>query len=151
MYKKKQVSDFSQRRRQAKYTPKGNFLKNYYNFLPKYCILFATRHGILTKQQIESARRTIRKFTGRKTKVNVLTPSYMPITKKAKQSRMGKGKGKIYNFISYVYPGKALFSIRSRSYVKSSTYALLKSRVKLPIPVSGRFKTIFLFYKENDI
>lgn len=145
MYKKKQISVFSQRRRQAKYYPRGNNLKNYYCFSPKQCVLFATISGILTKQQIESARRTIRKCTGRKTRVNVLTPAYMPITKKPNQSRMGKGKGKIYNLISYVYPGKPLFSIRSR-YLKSTLNALLKGRVKLPISVSVRLKTRLAFF-----
>jgi large subunit ribosomal protein L16 len=138
--KKKKPFFFSQRRRQSKYTERGNLFSNYYSFSKKFSILFSTQHGVLTKQEIESARRTIRKHTGRKTRVYVLSPAFMPITKKPKQSRMGKGKGKIYNLISYVYPGKPLFAIRSKN-LKSTRRSLYTAKIKLSVCTAVRSRS----------
>jgi large subunit ribosomal protein L16 len=105
--------------------------------------MFATQSGILTKQEVEAARRTIRKYTGRKTQICVFVKCCYPVTKKPKQSRMGSGKGKIANLVSHICCGKPLFGVKQKKGLRESGglryyRALVKGQTKLSLLTSVR-------------
>src|SRR5690349_15510769 len=69
-------------------------------------------YGKLTSNEIESARRAIRKVTKKFGKVLIRVYPYLPLTKKPAEVRMGKGKGsKVRAWVSPVKPGKTLFEV----------------------------------------
>lgn len=94
-------------------------------------VLFSTEFGTLTKQQLESARKIIRKKISKKGKFVIKAFSYIPVTKKPNEVRMGKGKGKIENHMSFVFPGKPIFEL-SRIAFSTSLNALKSAQSKLP-------------------
>jgi large subunit ribosomal protein L16 len=94
--------------------------------------LISKSFGLLTKEQIESARRSITRTTKRVGKVYIKVDFNFPRTFKAKDSRMGKGKGKIKCWISYVYPGKVILEVFGVSSLIAKT-ALISASKKLTI------------------
>ena len=65
----------------------------------------------LTSRQIEAARRAIVRFIRRRGKVWIRVFPDKPYTKKAAETRMGKGKGAVEYYVAVVKPGRILFEM----------------------------------------
>lgn len=73
--------------------------------------LQALSPGWVSAKQIEAARRAIVRETKRRGKVWVRIFPDKPITKRAAESRMGKGKGAVEFWAAVVKPGRIMFEI----------------------------------------
>lgn len=73
--------------------------------------LKATVCGKMTAQQIEAARITINRTMKRGGKVWIRVFPDKPITKKAAETRMGKGKGSPESWVAVIRPGMILYEI----------------------------------------
>ncbi len=71
----------------------------------------ATCCGMMTAQQIESARITINRTMKRGGKVWIRVFPDKPLTKKPAETRMGKGKGSPESWVAVVKPGMVLYEI----------------------------------------
>lgn len=67
--------------------------------------------GWVTSRQIEAARRAITHYTQRGGRVWIRIFPDKPITKKPPETRMGSGKGDVYEFVAPVRPGRILFEM----------------------------------------
>lgn len=67
--------------------------------------------GLITARQIEAARRAIARKIKRKGKIWVCIFPDLPVTAKATESRMGKGKGAVSHWVARVRGGTTLFEI----------------------------------------
>lgn len=65
----------------------------------------------VTSRQIEAARRAITHYTQRGGRVWIRIFPDKPITKKPAETRMGSGKGDVYEFVAPVAPGRILFEM----------------------------------------
>jgi large subunit ribosomal protein L16 len=89
----------------------------------------------LTSQQIESAYRSIARSLGKEGKIWMRIFPDKPITKKAAETKMGKGKGSVDHYVFPVKPGRILFELDGVSYQKvKEAFRLANS--KLPIKTS---------------
>lgn len=88
--------------------------------------------GWVTSRQIEAARKTIAHHTKRAGLVWIRIFPDKPITKKALGTRMGSGKGDIYEHVAVVTPGRIMFEIGGVSKELASE-ALTKAMAKLPV------------------
>jgi large subunit ribosomal protein L16 len=73
--------------------------------------LQALEPGWVTARQIEAARRTIVHSLKRRGKVWVRIFPDKPVTKRAAESRMGKGKGNVEFWVSVVRPGRIMIEV----------------------------------------
>lgn len=73
--------------------------------------LQAVEPGWVTARQIEAARRVMVRFMRRRGKVWIRVFPDKPITKRAAESRMGKGKGNVEFWVAVAKPGRVLFEI----------------------------------------
>lgn len=73
--------------------------------------LKATSSGNVSARQIEAARRAIIRKLKRKGKMWLRIFPTTPVTRKASESRMGKGKGNVSFWVSPVFSGQVLFEI----------------------------------------
>ena len=106
--------------------------------------LKSLKHGLITDNQIESARKIITKFTRRICKIWIKINKPLPITNKGIGTRMGKGVGNICAYIYYIQKGTILLELIystffSHIFIKE---ILLCSIKKLPIPFKISFKKI---------
>ncbi|MDX1400579.1 MAG: 50S ribosomal protein L16, partial [Kiloniellales bacterium] len=62
-------------------------------------------------RQIEAARRAIVRAARRRGKIWIRIFPDKPVTKRAAESRMGKGKGSVEYWVSVVKPGRVMFEI----------------------------------------
>ena len=96
----------------------------------------ATQPGFLTKNQIEAARkiiaRTLKKVNGRSW---VKVTRFLPLTKKSKGARMGKGKGNFFCDIAPVKSGKILFELEGLSDKTQLDALVVNVSSKLPIKI----------------
>lgn len=69
-------------------------------------------YKLLSKEEVEAARRLLKRMLKRKCEVEVLVRSFLPRTKKPSEVRMGKGKGKVSTYVSVVRPGQFFFRIK---------------------------------------
>lgn len=67
--------------------------------------------GILTKKQLESARKVLVGKTKRGCKIWIKVNFNTPITQKGKGSRMGKGSGVIVDHVCNVTQGRVIFEV----------------------------------------
>jgi large subunit ribosomal protein L16 len=67
--------------------------------------------GYVTARQIEAARRAIVREAKRRGKVWIRIFPDKPITQRAAESRMGKGKGTVEYWAAVVKPGRVLFEV----------------------------------------
>ena len=88
--------------------------------------------GWVSARQIEAARRAIVRATKRRGKVWVRIFPDKPITKRAAESRMGKGKGAVEFWAAVVKPGRIMFEIDGVS-EEVARDALRKARFKLAV------------------
>ncbi len=101
----------------------------------------AQERGMLSAQQIEAARRAMTRYIKRGGKIWIRVFPDKPITKKALEVPMGKGKGDVDKFVAVIKPGRIIFEMDgiSESIAKE---ALRLASHKVP------FKTKFLVKEE---
>ncbi len=73
--------------------------------------LQALEPGWVSARQIESARRAMVRHMRRRGKVWIRIFPDKPITKRAAESRMGKGKGNVEFWAAVVKPGRVMFEV----------------------------------------
>jgi large subunit ribosomal protein L16 len=117
-----------------------NFNSSFKHFLrPRRVVVKATCYAYLSANSIEAFRKALAPyFRGKKyssSKLLIRVYSFLPLTKKPAEVRMGGGKGaKIRGFFSPVRPGQTLFEVLSRDPKKIKKLFLYASQ-KLSIPV----------------
>lgn len=97
--------------------------------------LKALEEAWLTSQQIEAARRAIARSLQKEGKVWLRIFPDKPVTKKAAEASMGKGKGQVEYYVFPVRPGRILFELDGVSYEKARE-AFRLANSKLPIKTS---------------
>ncbi len=95
--------------------------------------LQALEPGWVSARQIESARRTMVRHMRRRGKVWIRIFPDKPITKRAAESRMGKGKGAVEYWAAVVKPGRVLFEVGGGVADDVARRALQLAAYKLPI------------------
>lgn len=98
--------------------------------------LMATTGSRVKSNQIEAARRVISRTTGKTGRVWIRIFPDRPITKKAAEVPMGKGKGDPDHFVFEVRPDRVLFEV-SGVPEDVAKEAFRKATAKLP--VKGKF------------
>jgi len=73
--------------------------------------LQAVEPGWVSARQIEAARRAMVRHMKRRGKVWIRIFPDKPITKRAAESRMGKGKGDVEYWAAVVKPGRIMFEV----------------------------------------
>ncbi|MEZ4286649.1 MAG: 50S ribosomal protein L16 [Polyangiales bacterium] len=73
--------------------------------------LQALEPGRLSARQIEAARMSIQRAVKRQGKLFIRVFPDKPLTKKPLETRMGKGKGSVEQWVAVVKPGRMLFEI----------------------------------------
>lgn len=71
----------------------------------------ATEPVWLTSRQIEAARRAMVRYIRRRGKIWIRVFPDKPVTKKAAETRMGKGKGAVEFWVAVIKPGRVLFEM----------------------------------------
>jgi len=88
--------------------------------------------GWISARQIEAARRAIVRAVKRRGKVWIRIFPDKPITKRAAESRMGKGKGAVEYWAAVVKPGRIMFEVGGLD-DEISLHALKQAQYKLSI------------------
>jgi large subunit ribosomal protein L16 len=100
----------------------------------------------LTSRQIEAARRSMVRYIKRRGQVYIRIFPDKPVTKKAAETRMGKGKGAVDHWVAVIKPGRVLFEMSGITQ-EEAIEALRLAAAKLPIktkiirrmdPISGQ-------------
>lgn len=73
--------------------------------------LQAMEPGWISARQIEAARRALVRFMKRRGKVWIRIFPDKPVTQRAAETRMGKGKGAVDHWVAVVKPGRILFEV----------------------------------------
>jgi len=94
--------------------------------------LQALAPGWVSARQIEAARRSMVRAMKRRGKVWIRIFPDKPITKRAAESRMGKGKGAVEYWAAVVRPGRIMFEVGGLD-DEISLYALKQAQYKLSI------------------
>jgi len=87
----------------------------------------------ITARQIEACRRAMVRAMKRRGKVWIRIFPDKPITKRAAESRMGKGKGDVEYYAAVVKPGRILFEIGGDVVEDTALEAMRLASYKLPI------------------
>lgn len=98
--------------------------------------LKATAPARVKSNQIEAARRVISRTLGKTGRVWIRIFPDRPVTKKAAETPMGKGKGEPDHFVFEVAPGRVLFEVDGVT-EEVAREAMRKATAKLPL--KGRF------------
>ena len=93
----------------------------------------ALEPGWVTARQIEATRRAIVRAIRRRGKFWIRIFPDKPITKRAAETRMGKGKGNVEYWAAVVKPGRILFEVGGGLPEEVSREALRLAQYKLPI------------------
>jgi large subunit ribosomal protein L16 len=88
--------------------------------------------GWVKSKQIESARRALTHYIRRGGRVWIRIFPDKPVTKKPPETRMGSGKGDVYEYVSVVRPGRILFEMAGVSQ-DSAREAMRLAAAKLPV------------------
>ena len=86
----------------------------------------------VTSRQIEAARIAINRYVKRGGKVWIRIFPDKPITRKPAETRMGKGKGSLDQWVAVVKPGRIMFEIDGVS-EEAAKEALRLASHKLPV------------------
>ena len=86
----------------------------------------------LSSRQIEAARIAITRHVKRGAKLWIRIFPDRPVTKKAAETRMGKGKGSIEYYVAIIKPGKIIFEMAG-SDKELMREALKRGASKLPL------------------
>ena len=108
--------------------------------------LMATEPVWLTSRQIEAARRSMVRYVRRRGKVWIRVFPDKPVTQKAAETRMGKGKGTVEHWVAVIKPGRVLFEMggiteeEAREALRLASYKLpCKTKIVKRIdPISGQ-------------
>lgn len=94
--------------------------------------LKATGRGWVSSRQIEAARRAIAHYTkkGGRTWIRIFPDK--PITKKPAETRMGGGKGDVFEYVAVIKPGRILFEMGGVS-EEVAREALRLAQHKIPV------------------
>lgn len=106
--------------------------------------LKATTNARVNSNQIEAARRVISRTLGKTGRIWIRIFPDRPVTKKAAEVPMGKGKGDPDHFMFEVRPGRILFEIDGVS-EEVAREALRKAGCKLPL------KAKFVYREETRV
>jgi large subunit ribosomal protein L16 len=87
----------------------------------------------ISARQIEAARRAIVRAMKRRGKIWIRIFPDKPITQKAAETRMGKGKGAVEYWAAVVKPGRVMFEVGGGLPEEVSKEALRLAQYKLPI------------------
>ena len=97
--------------------------------------LQALEPGWMTQRQIEAARRAVVRSMKRRGKVWIRVYPDKPVTQRAAETRMGKGKGAVDHWVAVIRPGRVIFEVaglpedQARSALRLGSYKLaLKTR-----------------------
>ncbi len=96
--------------------------------------LKAIARGWLSSRQIEAARKAITHHAQRGGKVWIRVFPDKPVTKKAPGTRMGSGKGDIFEYVAVVTPGRIIFEIAGVTPEVAKT-AFDRAGAKIPFAV----------------
>ena len=94
--------------------------------------LKATSRGRISAQQIEAGRIAITRHVKRHGKIWIRIFPDKPVTSKPAETRMGKGKGAVDEWVAPVKPGKILYEMEGVDEI-SAKEALRLAQHKLPI------------------
>ncbi len=94
--------------------------------------LMALEPSWITNRQIESVRVTLTRFLKQGGKVWLRIFPDKPYTKKAAETRMGKGKGNVESWVAVVKPGRIMFELSGIPYEEAKK-AMSQAGHKLPI------------------
>jgi large subunit ribosomal protein L16 len=94
--------------------------------------LQALEPGWVSARQLESARRAIVRAARRRGKVWIRVFPDKPITARAAESRMGKGKGDVEFWAAVIKPGRVLFEVGGMP-EDVAREALRRARYKLSV------------------
>lgn len=94
--------------------------------------LKATTAGWVSSRQIEAARRALTHYTRRGGRVWIRIFPDKPITRKPPETRMGSGKGDVYEYVAVVRPGRVLFEMAGITR-DQAVESLRLAAAKLPI------------------
>jgi large subunit ribosomal protein L16 len=94
--------------------------------------LKAQECGWVTSRQIEAARVAISRAMSRTGKLWIRVFPDKPLTKKPAETRMGKGKGALEDWVAVVKPGRVMFELSGVS-PEIAKEALRRASHKLPI------------------
>ena|SRR3989344_400884 len=97
-------------RKQMRGKMKGNAYRGTKVSFGEYGLL-SEGMGWVSSRQIEAARRAITHYTQRGGRVWIRIFPDKPITKKPAETRMGSGKGDVFEFVAPVKPGRMLFEM----------------------------------------
>ncbi len=97
-------------RKQMKNMMKGNAYKGITIAFGEYALM-SEGTAWVSSRQIEAARRAITHYTQRGGRIWIRIFPDKPITKKPAETRMGSGKGDVFEFVAPVNPGRVLFEI----------------------------------------
>jgi large subunit ribosomal protein L16 len=89
----------------------------------------------LTINQIESARKIISKNLKKIGKFYIKIFADKPITKKAKETRMGSGKGNVDHWVAVIKPGMILFEI---SGVEKNLCIEIFKKIQYKLPIKTK-------------
>jgi large subunit ribosomal protein L16 len=95
--------------------------------------LQAMEPGWVSARQIEAARRAIVRGMRRRGKFWIRIFPDKPVTKKAAETRMGKGKGNVEYWVAVVKPGRIMFEVGGGLPEEISREALRLAQYKLSI------------------
>ncbi len=99
--------------------------------------LKATTAGWVSSRQIEAARRALTHYTRRGGRIWIRIFPDKPVTRKPPETRMGSGKGDVYEYVAVVRPGRILFEMAGITHEQAKESLRLAS-AKLPV------RTIFV-------
>ena len=86
----------------------------------------------ITSNQLEAARKVIVRTIGKTGRVWIRIFPDRPITKKAAEVGMGKGKGDLDHYVAEVRPGRIIFEVEAPT-EQIAREALRKAGMKLPV------------------
>ncbi len=94
--------------------------------------LKATTESWVTSRQIEAARRALTHYTKRGGRIWIRIFPDKPITKKPPETRMGSGKGDVFEYVAVVRPGRVLFEMSGVS-LEDAKESMRLATAKLPV------------------
>jgi len=97
----------------------------------------ATTPARVTSNQLEAARKVIVRTIGKTGKIWIRVFPDRPVTQKAAEVGMGKGKGDLDHYVAEVKPGRIIFEVEAPT-EELARAGLRKAGMKLPV----KFKII---------
>jgi len=144
---------------QLQYTKPHNkklkYIKNKRNtFKYNQFAIVAKSSGYLYIKQVEACRKMLRRQLGKKSKIRIHLYPNMPYSSKPKETRMGRGKGSNFKWLTHIMPGSLLFSIND-SEIKNikniSTLVSNKMSFKIKLNYKKQNKIIEQMHKTNSL